>query len=209
MSEAQTSSDTEAALLSKFDISCNDGAMISQRITNYENGKVLRQFVVNDTGVVEYFKHFSNGTGDLVNGVGNKFENGKFVAAPTSGTSVENDLLVYPARNHRQLKLNFDVTSTKAMNFAEALSYCKAKEMRLPTVRELFDFCAAGVTEPNYGPDFRRAQYPKEGRCRENFWSVTRGSLQTGPSAWIFYKSEGSLLLAATYPSSVHARCVF
>jgi hypothetical protein len=161
LSEAQTSSDTEAALLSKFDISCNDGAMISQRITNYENGK--------------------------------------FVAAPTSGTSVENDLLVYPARNHRQLKLNS----------AEALSYCKAKEMRLPTVRELFDFCAAGVTEPNYGPDFRRAQYPKEGRCRENFWSVTRGSLQTGPSAWIFYKSEGSLLLAATYPSSVHARCVF
>lgn len=93
---------------------------------------------------------------------------GKFIAVPTGSVQVVNDVLEYPVRNGKQLKLKFTKVSEKAMTHAESVTYCKNLGLRLPTTRELFDFCAAGVTEPNYGPNFEMPKYPKSARCGFN-----------------------------------------
>jgi hypothetical protein len=50
-------------------------------------------------------------------------------------------------------------------------------------VRELFDFCATGVTEPNYGPNFKARKYPKGARCRkedpDTSWDTWSASLES------------------------------
>jgi hypothetical protein len=94
----------------------------------------------------------------------------KFMGVPTAGAKVVNDVLEYPVQNGKQLKLKFTETSEKKMYLADAVTYCKDQGLRLPTARELFDFCAAGVTEPNYGPNFYLEKYPSTARCERSIW---------------------------------------
>lgn len=108
-----------------------------------------------------------------------------FTATPTEGAKVVNDVLEYPVNNGMQLKLKFTALNPNRMNHAEAVQHCKKQGLRLPTVRELFDFCASGVSEPNYGPNYRGAQYPTNARCGGGYsWSasVTKNRLY----AWQF-----------------------
>jgi hypothetical protein len=122
------------------------------------------------------------------------FGDGKFKAVPTKGASVVQGVLQYPIQNGKQLKLKFSEVSVEVMSHQVAVQYCKDKGTRLPTIRELFDFCAAGVTGPNYGPDFRNGWYPSTGRCYGKdgkiHWSASVDSYYRG-RAWQFGSDGG------------------
>jgi hypothetical protein len=59
--------------------------------------------------------------------------------------------LVYPERSGFELRLSVSKTSNM-MGFFEAVNHCKEKNMRLPTIRELFDYCTAWE-EPDWPID--------------------------------------------------------
>jgi len=137
-----------------------------------------------------------------------------FIAAPTDGAKVVNDVLEYPVQNGRQLKLKFTKVSEKGMTQDLAVAYCKNQKhqkLRLPTIRELFDFCAAGVIEPNYGEDFRRGKYPSTARCGESFlWSASVNSNRFS-EGWRFARDDGSVDYVyrnGPYASPLKVRCV-
>ncbi|MEI8028100.1 MAG: hypothetical protein WCI18_17260 [Pseudomonadota bacterium] len=114
-----------------------------------------------------------------------------FIATPTDGAKVVNNVLEYPVRNGRQLKLKFTQISENGMSHDLAVAYCKDQKQRLPTIRELFDFCAAGVVEPNYGDSFRKGKYPSTARCGESFlWSASLNSNRLS-EGWRFIRDEG------------------
>jgi hypothetical protein len=78
------------------------------------------------------------------------------------------------------------------MTHLDAVAYCKNQGLRLPTVREIFDFCAAGVTEPNYGrPNYDSEKYPSTARCwMASLWSApVNSSLRS--MAWTFNGNYG------------------
>lgn len=132
-----------------------------------------------------------------------------FTGVPTEGARVEGDVLEYPVRNGKQLKLRFVVDFNQnrelqlELKHNEAAEYCRKQGRRLPTARELFDYCATGVSEPNYGPNYVSGRYPSTARCREDyaFWSATLYA-KSRDSAWQFL--NGSLgtfgLRYNTYP---------
>jgi hypothetical protein len=129
-----------------------------------------------------------------VNGAAYWNDNG-FIGVPTEGAKVVNDVLEYPVKNGKQLKLKFTKISEKEMVHHYAVTYCKDQGLRLPTVRELFDFCAAGVTEPNYGPNygpnFEDEKYPSTARCWKTYlWSASVFSY-SGYGVWRFHGSYG------------------
>ncbi len=88
-----------------------------------------------------------------------------FVATPTEGAKVVHvdDVIEYPVRNRKQLKLKFAEMASTPLSHADAVQYCKNQGLRLPTVRELFDFCAIGAV---LWPDTRNGggEY-KKSRC--------------------------------------------
>jgi hypothetical protein len=136
----------------------------------------------------------------------------KFVGVPTEGAKVVNDLLEYPVQNGRQLKLQFAKISEDTMFHPYAVTYCKNQGLRLPTIRELFDFCAAGVTEPNYGPNFERGRYPSTARCGgSHLWSASIDAAYRY-FAWQFDIFDGNIFPQKridtdnAYPAGV--RCV-
>jgi hypothetical protein len=127
-----------------------------------------------------------------------------FSAEPTPGiTIVNNDTLVYPTYGGKNLSIRFLPESPNAMTLEDAVEYCDEKG-RLPTARELFDFCAAGVTEPNYGKGFKLNQYPKKGRC-SNLWSISLFNLAR-EDAWKFNSLGYMKPTGRSYNSGV--RCV-
>lgn len=111
---------------------------------------------------------------------------------PTSRIVVLGDVLYYPPRGNKQLRLKF-LPPVATTSHVAAASYCKKQGFRLPTVRELFDFCAAGVREPDYGPRFMKRTYPDAARCGGNnsrLWSASRVAGNSA-TAWAFYSNEG------------------
>ncbi len=64
---------------------------------------------------------------------------------PTEGAKVVNDVLEYPVKNGKVLKLKFTAEFPNEMDRTAAVEHCKKQGLRLPTVREFFDFCAAGT----------------------------------------------------------------
>jgi hypothetical protein len=132
---------------------------------------------------------------------------------PTEGAKVVNDVLEYPVKNRKQLKLKFTKISEQRMAQFDAPAYCKNQGLRLPTVREIFDFCAAGVTEPSYGPNYQAGKYPSTARCGHTWlWSAS-----LDPSylryAWRFASYIGSVAVddrGYSIPRDVpvHVRCV-
>jgi hypothetical protein len=138
---------------------------------------------------------------------GEYWSGSKFLGIPTFGAVVEGNTLVYPSKNGKQLKLKFFDLSSKEMSHKDAAEYCRSQGVRLPTARELLDFCGAGVTEPNYGPSFREDKYPRTARCgRQNLWSASVGSNYRG-SAWRFYGAHGTVN-ASFRKNTYGVRCV-
>lgn len=131
----------------------------------------------------------------------------KFIGVPTEGAKVVNDVLEYPVKNGKQLKLKFTKISEKTMPHRDAVAYCKNQGLRLPTVRELFDFCAAGVTEPNYGPNYQAGKYPSTARCWETYpWSASVYSYDRS-DAWLF-NGYGGIPNSFTFYYTYGVRCV-
>ena len=80
-------------------------------------------------------------------------------------------ILAYPNSNGRQLEIKFDVLSTQRMKHSEARKYCEAKGQRLPTIRELFDFCTAGTAPTSGNAD---DLYYNSSRCfNQDIWSAS------------------------------------
>ena len=131
----------------------------------------------------------------------------KFTGMPTEGAKVANDLLEYPTQNGKKLRLQFSQISEQKMPHAEAVTYCQSRGLRLPTARELFDFCAAGVPEPNYGSNFERGKYPLTARCAGGFiWSASINAVHRS-YRWMFSGHFGDTFsVIRTDPYSV--RCV-
>jgi hypothetical protein len=131
----------------------------------------------------------------------------EFSGVPTEGAKVVNDVLEYPSKNVKQLKLKFTKISEKKMSHSDAVTFCKNQGLRLPTAREIFDFCAAGVTEPNYGPNFKYGRYPQTARCGQNtLWSASVYSSFRN-NAWLFYGNNGVVSNYDRYVS-YGVRCV-
>lgn len=126
----------------------------------------------------------------------NKDENNSiFVATPTQDAKVEGNLLIYPVRNAQQLKLKFSKREEDSLiSHSGAVNYCKSKNLRLPSAREIFDFCATGVTEIKYGNVFLE-KYPKNARCndgKDEIWTSSLWSFRTS-YAWTFSQHFGVL----------------
>jgi hypothetical protein len=135
----------------------------------------------------------------------------EFIGIPTEGAAVVNDVLEYSVKNGKQLRLKFASLSSDRMQHAEAIAYCKKQNLRLPTAQELFDFCATGVTEPDYGPNFKSVTYPEKARCGKlELWSVSIWSASRS-DAVIFNGDLSGLLWSASRRASWsknYVRCV-
>jgi hypothetical protein len=137
------------------------------------------------------------------------WKDGKFIGVPTEGAEVVNDVLEYPVKNGRELKLKFTYVPADrwriwSVTQPDAIEYCKSKDLRLPTLRELFDYCAAGVTEPNYGPNYVSGRYPTNARCGENQpWSSSLVTKDGGVlGAWIFADGDHDGFVWGSYVSN-------
>jgi hypothetical protein len=132
----------------------------------------------------------------------------KFTGVPTKGAKVVDGVLEYPLKNGKQLKLKFAKATRLYMSHMEAVQYCKNNGKRLPTVREIFDFCAAGVTEPNYGPDFKVDRYPSTARCYEDGggWTTSVYSADR-EDIWLFH-FRGGTLYRYVRDGLAYVRCV-
>lgn len=109
---------------------------------------------------------------------GTKVIDYQLVATPTSYARVKDDneddpasggILTYKI-DDRALEIKFSELQESELSHSEALEACAQKKLRLPTARELFDFCFAGRTalaKPNL-------MNPMNSRCsfRDN-WTVT------------------------------------
>jgi hypothetical protein len=124
------------------------------------------------------------------------------IGVPTAGAAVEGDLLVYPARGKRTLKLRFAPPSATKNSQSDAVKHCSEKGLRLPTIRELFDFCVADT------PKSADGSYPKN-RCGSSLLSASVFS-HSRSNAWIFDSSSGHVSNVAIRfdPHGVGVRCV-
>jgi hypothetical protein len=119
----------------------------------------------------------------------------RFIGVPTPGPRVLFEkILEYPGiPNRRPLRLKFTSQFGK-MTQAEARQYCK-NEMkgRLPTARELFDFCATGIPGVQYG-SYTPRNYPSSARCysAEGLWSASVNT-KSRDLGWFFYGHGGYL----------------
>jgi hypothetical protein len=135
-----------------------------------------------------------------------------FLGVPTTGVTVKKDTLVYPPneKSGEILKLRFTSETFRHFGFDKARSYCSERGMRLPTIRELFDFCTAGLVGANYGPGFDELYtYPEKAQCyRKGYWSTSLVS-ETRNVVWTFYGEKGTAEPSARFGSSVmKVRCV-
>ncbi len=101
-------------------------------------------------------------------------------ASPTVGTSIDGRTLVYPTKEQRVLRIKFEDPLESDMTHDESVASCKMQGLRLPTIRELFDFCVAGLEQSTTG------KYPAH-RCPSErfFWSATLDS-ENSTYAWSF-----------------------
>lgn len=69
----------------------------------------------------------------------------RFIAERTANIqkSKESGKLSYPANKQgKKLELSFSKISERKMTHPEAVKHCQEQKLRLPTIRELFDFCS-------------------------------------------------------------------
>jgi hypothetical protein len=71
------------------------------------------------------------------------YDESDFIGSPTKGVVVQANVLTYPARQNRQLVLRFSNIAPNPMHHKAAMTYCRDSGLRLPTARELFDYCTA------------------------------------------------------------------
>jgi hypothetical protein len=131
----------------------------------------------------------------------------KFIGVPTPQVRVEGtegNILTYPLRNGKGLQLKFvarPATTSSAtvlfgnmMRHLDAATYCTSINMRLPTARELFDFCATGTPPNFYGPNFKPRTYPNNARCAgKAIWSASVDP-KLRSKAWSFDSVYGALV---------------
>jgi len=131
----------------------------------------------------------------------------KFSGISTEGAKVANGAREYSVQNGKKLKLRFSQISEQKMPHADAVKYCQSRGLRLPTARELFDFCTAEVSEPNYGPNFERGKYPLMARCAGRYiWSASINAVHRS-YGWMFSGHFGDTFsVIRTDPYSV--QCV-
>lgn len=114
-------------------------------------------------------------------------------ATPTPGTAVESyregdkssgGVLIY-SHQDRQLKMRF--TEVQGVeSHADAIADCAARKLRLPTARELFDFCTTGRTKK---ADSLSGALTYDSRCGfPGSWTMTLKA-DNRQEAWIFHTS--------------------
>lgn len=138
-------------------------------------------------------------------------EDGYLVLRSTEGAKVEGDLLKYSEYNGRRLDLRFSSLSVEKMKHAEAIKYCEKKKQRLPSLRELFDFCTADTKfvplKELAGGLSIKDTFP-ESRCREIYiWSSTVSADRRG-LAWAFNGYGGRPSVQMRYEKAASVRCV-
>lgn len=128
---------------------------------------------------------------------------GLFIGAPSKGASVSNDLLSVPGAAGAQPKnLQFTDVSSEKLEFVDALKACKAKGLRLPTMRELFDFCTAGFEKDRQG-------YYSQTRCPHDLWSSSVADYGLNGTAVFFSKLSNGIPGTAGFTDfSISYRCV-
>lgn len=120
--------------------------------------------------------------------------------------AVKGDYVVYPGIP-RPLTLKFSKASGRAYTHDDAVEYCKKENGRLPTAREILDFCAMGLEEGTYGKNNSYAEKSKDARCaKQDLWTLSLNSRDVS-SAWRFDSNDGDLD-AKSRDSSYLVRCV-
>jgi hypothetical protein len=131
-----------------------------------------------------------------------------WVGTPTKGISVTDGVLKYPETGGRKLSLRFGERSEKRMNQIEARHFCEKNNQRLPTLRELFDFCTAEKEATQKGRF-------KDNRCStpassigfisvSGYWSASLLKHLPGGDAYFFDSNRGEVIaLDRTFPSWV------
>jgi len=133
-------------------------------------------------------------------------EDGEFTRIPTKVAKVENDTLIYPA-NPSTLTLKFSSPSKDPLSHDEAVKFCE-KMGRLPTAREIFDFCTAGVNNVDFGKEGDYANNAKKARCAgQDLWSVSIESRDYS-LAWRFDSNDGDLDRKNRDTTKFLARCI-
>jgi hypothetical protein len=120
------------------------------------------------------------------------WQNHKFVGVPTQDSKVANDVLVYSVKNGKQLKLKFLAQTEKKMTQFEAAEHCQNRDLRLPTVREILDYCTTGAVdfEPNNEPH----GLVSTARCgSDQFWSASVNAANRS-LGWLFDGSKGTVI---------------
>lgn len=128
----------------------------------------------------------------------------RFTGRPTPGARVEGPIsesvdskkaakmegtLVYPEKSGRTLTLNFTALSKDEMNHERAQNHCaKEKGLRLPTARELLDFCTAGFELADEGRFLKH----RCGYLSSYTWTASVSSSSV-TSAWLFIGDVGIL----------------
>jgi hypothetical protein len=120
--------------------------------------------------------------------------NNYFVGTPTNAAFVSGEILTdrtqggvleYRPKNGNRLIVKFSEASENVLNQTEAVEYCEQKGLRLPTARELFDFCAKDTAPSSDKHYFRH-------RCEETVWSASVWA-ENRDLAWAFYGALGVL----------------
>lgn len=106
---------------------------------------------------------------------------GPVLGEPKKKAAKAEGVLIYPEKNGRTLRLKFSALSERGMYHDEARDFsAPEKGLRLPTARELLDFCTAGLTPNKEGKS-------EQHRCGflDSTWtaSVLADSIS---SAWVF-----------------------
>lgn len=126
----------------------------------------------------------------------------------------EDEILVYPVnkKSGKSLKLRFTKEDSQVTNQEAAVKYCASRNMRLPTSRELFDFCTADISGLLKGK-YYAAQYPETGRCAKRFVLSATVNANRLTHSFRFEGWNGLMKTATRSPNAVHdpgtvTRCV-
>jgi hypothetical protein len=126
----------------------------------------------------------------------------------------EDEILVYPVNktSGKFLQLRFAKENTQITNQQAAEKHCASSNQRLPTSREVFDFCTAETPDLLSGK-YYAAKYPESGRCAKRF--VLSATVSTRDLSRSFrFEGWGGLLKSATrspnaaYDRGAVTRCV-
>lgn len=136
----------------------------------------------------------------------------------TEGLRIERDgedeILVYPVnrKSGKSLRLRFTKEDSQVTNQEAAVKYCASRNLRLPTSREVFDFCTAD-TPGLLNQKYYAAKYPETGRCAKRFVLSATVHARLLTHSFRFEGWNGLMKIATRSPNAVHdpgavTRCV-